>query len=75
MTCRFKLRLQRRLQYNHEGNYDITNHGHKVGEMISKRPEESYNITHHGHKAGEMISKRPKESFHFLGYDQKFMAH
>lgn len=25
-----------------QGNYDITNHGHKVGELISKRPKESF---------------------------------
>lgn len=42
MTCWFQRCLQRQLQSNHGGNYDITNRRHKVGEMISKRPKESF---------------------------------
>ena len=38
----FQLCLQRQLQYSRGGNYSITNHGHKVGELISKRPKERF---------------------------------
>lgn len=36
--------LQRPWWCNHEGNSDVTNHGHKSGERISKRPEESVHL-------------------------------